>query len=93
MKQAILFLLMMTVHINAIAAALSTSCPVGYTAVGEEHMIITDAVCPAGYTAVGTADSCLVFSPLGLCIMYAPAGVSYTDGIGTYEFVQACAME
>ena len=93
MKQAILFLLMMTVHINAIAAALSTSCPVGYTAVGEEYLIIADGVCSAGYTAVGTADSCLVSSPSGSCIMYAPAGVSYTDGIGTYEFVQACAME
>ena len=84
---------MITVHINAIAAALSTSCPVGYTAVEEEYLIIADGVCPSGYTSAGTATSCLASNPGGSCIMYAPAGVSYTDGIGTYEFVQACPME
>ena len=75
------------------AAAPSTSCPSGYVAVEEEYLIISDGSCPSGYTSVGTADSCLVTSPSGACIMYAPAGVSYTDESGTYEYTSACPLE
>ena len=74
-------------------SAPSTSCPSGYTAVVEEHMDIANNSCPTGYTSAGTATSCLVTSPDGSCIMYAPAGVSYTDATGIYEFEQPCAME
>ena len=77
----------------AIAAEPSTSCPSGYVAVVEEHMDIANNSCTSGYTSAGTATSCLVTSPDGSCIMYAPVGVSYTDATGTYEFEQACAME
>ena len=76
-----------------VITAPSTSCPSGYTAVVEEHMDIANTSCPSGHTSAGTATSCLVTSPDGSCIMYAPAGVSYTDATGTYEFEQACAME
>ena len=79
--------------VGAIAAVPSTSCPSGYVVVEEEYMDIADGSCPAGYTSVGTADTCLVSSPSGTCIMYAPTGVSYTDASGTYEFEQACPLE
>ena len=75
------------------AVAPSTSCPSGYVAIEEEYMDIADGSCPSGYTSAGTATSCLESSPTGSCIMYAPAGVSYTDSSGTYEFEQACPLE
>ena len=78
--------------LSAVAVAPSTSCPSGYTAIDEPAITIATS-CPSGTTAIGTAESCLVSSPAGNCIMYAPAGVSYTDESGTYEFTDACAME
>ena len=75
------------------AAEPSTSCPAGYVAVVEEDMEIADSTCPAGYTSAGTAYSCLVSSPAGSCIMYAPANTVYTDATGTYEFTAACPLE
>ena len=77
---------------GAWAAAPSTSCPSGYVAIDESNMTIATS-CPSGTTSAGTADSCLVSSPAGSCIMYAPVGVSYTDTSGTYEFSEPCAME
>ena len=89
----IIVLVLAIAPVGAIAAEPSTSCPSGYVAVVEEHMDIANTSCPTGYTSAGTATSCLVTSPDGSCIMYAPAGVSYTDATGTYEFEQPCAME
>ena len=78
--------------IVAYATAPSTSCPTGYIAIDEPQITIATN-CPSGTTAIGTAESCLVSNPAGDCIMYVPAGVSYTDDTGTYEFTDACAME
>ena len=78
--------------IMAYATAPSTSCPTGYIAIDEPQITIATS-CPSSTTAIGTAESCLVSNPAGDCIMYAPAGVSYTDDTGTYEFTDACAME
>ncbi len=78
--------------IVAYATAPSTSCPTGYIAIDEPQITIA-TTCLSGTTAIGTAESCLVSNPAGDCIMYAPAGVSYTDDTGTYEFTDACAME
>ncbi|MBQ3038964.1 MAG: hypothetical protein IJD41_00195 [Alphaproteobacteria bacterium] len=78
--------------IVAYATAPSTSCPTGYIAIDKPQITIATS-CPSGTTAIGTAESCLVSNPAGDCIMYAPAGVSYTDDTGTYEFTDACAME
>ena len=89
----IVVLVLAIVPVGAIAAAPSTSCPSGYTAVVEDSMTIASSSCPSGYTSVGTATSCLASNPGGSCIMYAPAGVSYTDNTGTYEYTEACAME
>ena len=89
----IVVLVLAIVPIGAIAAGPSTSCPSGYTAVVEDSMTIASSSCPSGYTSVGTATSCLASNPGGSCIMYAPAGVSYTDNTGTYEYTEACAME
>ena len=89
----IVVLVLAIVPIGAIAAGPSTSCPSGYTAVVEDSMTIASSSCPSGYTSVGTATSCLASNPGGSCIMYAPAGVSYTDTTGTYEYTEACAME
>ena len=89
----IIVLVLAIMPVGAIAAAPSTSCPSGYVAVVEEHMDIANSSCPSGYTSAGTATSCLVTSPDGSCIMYAPAGVLYTDSTGTYQYAYACAME
>ena len=89
----IIVLVLAIAPVGAIAAAPSTSCPSGYTAVVEEYMIIADDACPSNYSSAGTATSCIASSPGGSCIMYAPVGVSYTDATGTYEFEQPCAME
>ena len=89
MKQ-IVFLLAFA-PVVARAAVPSTSCPAGYIAIDEEYITIA-TTCPSGTISVGTAESCLVASPSGSCIMYAPAGVSYTDSSGTYEFTDACPM-
>lgn len=77
--------------IVAHATAPSTSCPAGYIAIDEEYITIATN-CPSGTISAGTAESCLVSNPAGSCIMYAPAGVSYTDDTGTYEFTDACPM-
>ena len=77
--------------IMAYATAPSTSCPAGYIAIDEERITIATS-CPSGTTSVGTAESCLVSNPAGDCIMYAPAGMSYTDDTGTYEFADVCPM-
>ena len=89
----IMILIMAITPMGAIAAAPSTSCPSGYIAVVEEYMTIANSSCPTGYTSAGTATSCLVASPAGSCIMYAPTGVSYTDTSGTYEYTSACPLE
>ncbi len=89
MKQ-IVFLLA-CVPIVACAAAPSTSCPTGFIAIDEPKITIATS-CPSGTTAIGTAKSCLVSNPAGDCIMYMPAGVSYTDDSGTYEYTDACPM-
>ena len=89
----IMILIMALAPIGAIAATPSTSCPSGYVAIVEEYMEIANSSCPTGYTSAGTADSCLVSTPSGSCIMYAPTGISYTDASGTYEYTAACAME
>ncbi len=89
----IIVVIMVIAPIGAIAAAPSTSCPSGYVAVVEEYMTIANSSCPTGYTSAGTADSCLVSTLSGSCIMYAPTGISYTDASGTYEYTAACAME
>ena len=75
------------------AAAPSTSCPSGYITIVEEYMTISDTSCPGRYVSVGAADSCLVSSPSGSCIMYAPANTQYTDLLGIYNFTAACPLE
>ena len=92
MKRMIVLVLAI-VPVCAIAAAPSTSCPSGYTAVVEEYMIIADGACPSGYTSAGTATSCLASNPGGSCIMYAPANTTYSDNTGSYVFEQSCTME
>ena len=88
------FILFLTITPCAsFAIAPSTSCPSGYVAIEEEYMTIADGSCPTGYTSTGTADSCLVASPAGSCIMYAPANTQYTDESGTYEYTAACPLE
>ncbi len=93
MKRIFIFVLAIA-PIGAFAAAPSTSCPTGYVTVVEEYMEIANSTCSSGYTSAGTAYSCLIPSPAGSCIMYAPAGVTYTDDNGSsYEFTSACPLE
>ena len=89
----IFILFLAIVPCASFAAAPSTSCPSGYIAVVEGYMEIANSSCPYGYTSAGTADSCLVTSPSGSCIMYAPANTQYTDASGTYEYTAACPLE
>lgn len=79
----------------AIGAEPSTSCPVGYVAIDAPDITISNASCPNGYISVGAADSCLVSTPSGSCVMYAPTGTEYTDTNAPhkYEFVSVCPME
>ena len=93
MNKFIFILFLLVLPISVFAATPSTSCPAGYVAVVESYMEIADSTCPSGYTSAGTADSCLVSSPAGSCIMYAPTGVTYTDSSGSYEFTSACPLE
>ena len=89
----IFILIMAIVPCASFAAEPSTSCPSGYVAVVEEYMTIVNGSCSTGYTSAGTADSCLVASPDGSCIMYAPANTEYSDSTGTYEYTSACPLE
>ena len=73
------------------AAAPSTSCPAGYIAIDESYITIA-RTCPSGTVSAGDAESCLVSNPAGDCIMYAPAGIPYTNDSGTYEYTEACPM-
>lgn len=74
------------------ATAPSTSCPAGYLQVEESYLTVENGSCPAGYTAVGTAPSCLVASPDGSCMMFAPADTSYSDDTGTYTYTTICPL-
>ncbi|MBP3316549.1 MAG: hypothetical protein J6L70_03040 [Alphaproteobacteria bacterium] len=86
-----IIILLACVPLLAHAAAPSTTCPSGYVTINSPNITIA-TTCPSGYISIGTAESCLVESPSGNCIMYAPAGVDYTDDTGTYEFTDACPM-
>lgn len=77
----------------AFADEPSTSCPSGYETITETYIEIANSSCPSGYTYVGTATSCLISSPSGSCMMYAPTGISYTDSSGTYQFTSACPLK
>ena len=88
-----IFLFVLLAPSLAFADAPSTSCPSGYIAIDAPYITVATN-CPSGTVEIGDNDaySCLVSSPASNCIMYAPAGVSYTDGTGTYEFTDACPM-
>lgn len=75
---------------NADAAAPTEQCPNNYTAIELSDIVLANADCPSDYVSIGAADSCLVSEPNGVCIMYAPAGVTYTDETGSYEYSEAC---
>jgi len=81
---------MMPIAVNA--AAPSTSCPAGFVAVDEPYLTIENGSCPSGTISAGTADSCLVSSPAGSCMMYAPVATEYTDETGTYEYTEVCPL-
>ena len=87
-----LIFLLVGAPIMAYATAPSTSCPSGYIAIDAPYITIA-TTCPSGTVSAGDAESCLVSNPAGDCIMYAPAGMSYTDDSGIYEFTEPCAME
>lgn len=80
--------------LQVIAEDFATTCPTGYKKISEANMILSSATtCPSGYIAAGTADSCLIESPSGNCIMYIPAGVSYVGDVGIYEYQEPCPLE
>lgn len=91
MKKCIFFICFL-MPIGAFASTLSTSCPSGYVAIKETYLSITSGDCPSGSTAAGETDSCLLASPGGSCIMYAPVNVTYTDDTGSYVFTEPCPM-
>lgn len=87
-KYLILFLLLPCV---AKAETPSTTCPTGFVAVDETYLSIATS-CPTDTHSAGTADSCLETSPSGTCVMYIPAGTSYSDDSGTYEYTEPCPL-
>lgn len=72
---------------------LLTSCPAGYVSVIEDYMTAVEGACPNGQISAGTAYSCLVSTPAGSCIMYAPTTVTYKNSSGSYTFTEPCAYE
>ena len=88
-----LIFLLMFVPIAAFADTPSTSCPSGYVAINEKYVTIATECRTGVFVSVGTAESCLGTNPSGNCIMYVPAGVSYTDNSGKYEFTEACPLQ
>ncbi|MBQ3039065.1 MAG: hypothetical protein IJD41_00720 [Alphaproteobacteria bacterium] len=84
--------LFVCVPVMANAAAPITSCPSGYIAIDAPYITIATS-CPSGTVSIGDAASCLVSSPSGDCIMYAPVGMSFTDDSGTYEYIEPCALQ
>lgn len=80
------------VFMPAVAVAPRTKCPTGYVMQADKgSVIITDGTsCPTGYVAAGNANSCLVASTNGDCLMYAPMGQTFTDTTGSYEYTQSC---
>ncbi len=87
-----IFLILLLLPLCANAAGLSTSCPSGAIMINEEHMTVATS-CPSGTVSAGTADSCLVESPSGSCIMYVPAGVTYLNDVGEYKYTEPCALK
>lgn len=88
MKKILLILAL--VPTGACADAPSTSCPDGYITITAGNFTIANT-CPDGMVSVGVATACS--DGWNNCIMYAPAGVSYTDDGGTYEYTAPCAMK
>ena len=78
---------------EARAVTPMTSCPEGWHAVDDSYVKIATS-CSTDYVDAGTTLSCEEATQDDeYCYMYAPAGVSYTDASGTYEFTEACEME
>lgn len=76
---------------EADAAEPSEKCPDNYIAMNKSGVLLADSSCPSGYSSLpGDAVSCLVTNSSGVCIMYVPQDVSYTDSIGTYKYTSAC---
>ena len=80
------------VSTSAMAAAPGTSCPSGYVAINETAMIVADGACPTGYRSVGDAVSCLLPTPAGVCMMFAPADTAYSDDTGVWRFEDICPL-
>ncbi len=91
----ILFLLLL-IMLDANAASLpSTTCPDGYIAIEEPYATLATE-CSSGMIVLPNeylfTDEPCSYELKGICIMYAPVGVSYTDASGTYEFTEACPL-
>lgn len=75
----------------------STECPSGYIAINLPYVSIA-MQCPSGTVALGEeylgVDDvpCEYIGRNGICMMYMPAGNSYTDSVGTYEYTEPCAL-
>ena len=71
----------------------STECPDGFIAVDEPSITISPTAC-LNKAAAGDAETCFTESgrATGSCIMYVPAGVSYYDASGTYEYTAPCPL-
>ena len=92
MMRFVIFAWVMIMVGVAHAAAPSTTCPVGFVTIVESAMVVADSTCPTGYTSVGNASSCLVTTPEGACIMYAPAEITYSDTGGSYHYIPLCPL-
>lgn len=91
MRKFIMFFILL-LPFRADALELLTACPAGYKTIVEPNMIVAESSCPSGYVSVGTADSCLVSSPNGSCLLFAKANTEYEDDSGTFVFTSICEM-
>ncbi len=91
MKKIILLVFAFPFSVHA--AEPATTCPTGYMSVNEGAVIIVnESTCPTDYTSTGTVQSCLLASPAGVCMMFAPENTPYSDNTGEYIFTQACQL-
>lgn len=91
-KYFVLFIMLFAVGSARATDKMITSCPDGYTQITFQYATVASAS-SVNYPSMGpTIPSCLDGSDDGVCALYAPVGMSFTDDSGSFEFETACPL-
>ena len=72
---------------------LMTSCPVSYTTIKHDDVIIAENSCPDGYTQASSGiTSCITNPTSNDCWLFAPAGTLFDDEYGQFKFNDVCTF-